>query len=104
MSQQRRAQTPGSVVLWAVDPGRPEPVPPPQLDGVLDPHPALLGGVHENESPSDQYAWPPRLARDSCSMTSTRLLAAVSSVAGDEPQEPGTDDDGVGTRHDRALT
>ena len=52
---------PRPVALGAVEPGGAEPVPPRQLEGVGDPDPPLLRGVHQEEAVSSPTETTPRL-------------------------------------------
>ena len=87
------------VVLRAVEAGRPEPVLPGELDGVLDAHPPLFGRVDE-EQPAEG---PERLAAE----VGPRLLlhddhasAGTGQLGGgDQAGEARADDDGIRVRH-----
>ena len=91
---------PRPLVLGAVEPGRAQPVLPRQLARVVDPHPALLGAVDE-EQPAEG---PERLAAQRCLgllVDEDHPPPGVGQLGGgDEARQAGPDHDRIGV-HER---
>ena len=88
------------VVLGPVEAGTALPVLPRQLDRVADPHPPLLGTVHQEE-PAERPVGPPRFASLSWSSTTTRRPGVGELSSGHEPGQPGSHDDDIGVHEPR---
>ena len=94
---------PGPVVLGAVEAGGARPVLPGEVDRVLDPQPALLGRVDEEQAAER----PERLTAE----VGPRLLLDDDDAppgrgqlgGGHQPGEPRADDDGIRVRHVLSL-
>jgi hypothetical protein len=79
---------PDVLVVEAVESGAARPVVPGQLEGVLHPHPALLGAVNEKDAAERPERLPAQVGRVLLIHQGDLLTAAGQLMGGHQPGQP----------------